>query len=220
MNSILNSISSGDLQVLNVPRVKPEETQVIIEELHNHCNRNDKLSNINTGFGGNNDLYYECSCNLPKLKVPLYKENFFKEFQTESEKSAARHSLGIYNKGDVVAMSLLTAENNIPAPSEWLKAEIKQMRKGDNFFIPLTSFSATYDSEGHTLDSRMREIDDLFKNHQKKLDKINEISQDKQIESLGDVKLFLEGFDKKESLRETIDAIDQQMVRFEITGQL
>jgi hypothetical protein len=33
--------------------------------------------------------------------------------------------LGIYNKGDVVAMSLLTAENNIPAPSEWLKAEIK-----------------------------------------------------------------------------------------------
>jgi hypothetical protein len=39
------------------------------------------------------------------------------------------------------------------------------MRKGDTFFTPLTSFSATYDSEGHTLDSRMREIDDLFKNH-------------------------------------------------------
>jgi hypothetical protein len=36
------------------------------------------------------------------------------EFKTEEEKAAARHALGIYNKGDVVAMSLLTAEDGLP----------------------------------------------------------------------------------------------------------
>lgn len=326
MNSILNSISSGDLQVLNVPRVKPvkedsiinilqnseiefkiepkqtpklnnfdsqfstiinnpnttnqdvtnnsiiellqnnyeidssafnnccdcqDKSEIVIEAQHNllkDCNCKDKqeqvstqdlqdllqnseiefncptfedkLSNVNSGFGANNDLHYECPCNPPKLKIPLYKENFLKEFETEAEKAEARHSLGLYNKGDVVAMSLLTAENGIPNSQQWLLAEIKQMRKGDKFFTPFTSFAATYDSEGQTLDSRMREIHNLFQNHQKQITQINQISLNKGIESLGDVKLFLEGFDKKEPLQKTLDTMDKQMVRFETIGQL
>jgi hypothetical protein len=69
------------------------------------------LDNFNTGFGENNDLHYESLCKSPDLKTPLYQENFLREFVTEEEKAAARHALGLYNKGDVVAMSLLTAED-------------------------------------------------------------------------------------------------------------
>jgi hypothetical protein len=59
-------------------------------------------------------MHYETPCFEPKFKVPLYQENFLSEFVTEEEKAAARHALGLYNKGDVVAMSLLTTESSLP----------------------------------------------------------------------------------------------------------
>jgi hypothetical protein len=31
-----------------------------------------KLDNFNTGFGENNETYFETKCKLPELKVPLY----------------------------------------------------------------------------------------------------------------------------------------------------
>jgi hypothetical protein len=37
----------------------------------------------------------------------------------------------LYNKNDVVAMSLLTAEDALPNQQSWKEATIKQMRKGD-----------------------------------------------------------------------------------------
>jgi hypothetical protein len=59
------------------------------------------------------------------LKVPLYQHNYLNEFVTEEEKAAARHALGIYNKGDVVAMSLLTAEDTLPTQNDWLNVSSK-----------------------------------------------------------------------------------------------
>lgn len=178
MSSILNSISSGELQVQHVPEVKPVKEDSIIELLQsseiefdiykkpkpnpepelefNFTEESisteedlklkesledlfensdiqittcpdfvDNLENINTGFGDGNDLHYDDPCKIPELKTPLYQENYLSEFVTEEEKAAARHSLGLYNKGDVVAMSLLTAEDEIPSRQAWAEATIK-----------------------------------------------------------------------------------------------
>lgn len=350
MNSILNSISAGDLQVLNVPRVKPvkedsiinmlqnseiefkiepkqtpklnnfdsqfsttinnhsttnqdltnnsiigllqnnyeidcnafnnccacqDKSEIVTEAHHdllkdcnckdkqeevsiqdlqnlaqnseiefNRCQDNNNLSNFNTGFGGNNDLHYETECVDPdtnnfntgfevnneihpkteckihNIKTPLYQENYFSEFKTEEERQAARHALGLYTNTDVVLMTLLTAENGIPSQDVWQDAEIKQMQNGYEFFTPLTSFNAVYDSNGKTLDSRVKELQSLIQSSQKEINKINQASSGSTITSLQDVKLFLEGFSNGETLRETINNMDQQMIRFEKTGQI
>lgn len=227
MSSILNSISSGDLQVQEVPREKPVKEDSIIELLQSFeiefetCPKlEDKLENINTGFGENNDLHFEDKCKKPELKVPLYQENYLSEFKTEEEKAAARHALGLYNKGDVVAMSLLTAEDKLPSTQDWANATIKQLRKGDKFFTPVTSFKSVYDSSGITLDVRFNEINSLIIQHQKEIVKINQVSAGEMIESLGDVKLFLQGFNNGDNLYNTLDNMNQEMLRFEKTGQI
>ena len=121
MSSILNSISSGDLQVQQAPEVKPVKEDSIIDLLHNSeiefntCpTLENNLDTVNTGFGENNDLYYDAPCSKPVLKTPLYVGNYLSEFITEEEKAAARHALGLYNKGDIVAMSMLTSEQTLP----------------------------------------------------------------------------------------------------------
>lgn len=227
MSSILNSISSGDLQVQQVPKEKPVKEDSIIELLQNSeiefetCPKlEDKLENINTGFGENNDLHFEDRCKKPELKVPLYQENYLSEFKTEEEKAAARHALGLYNKGDVVAMSLLTAEDNLPASQDWIDATIKQLRKGDKFFTPITQFKAVYDSTGTTLDVKFNDIQALIIQQQKELVKITEVSGKKEITSLGDVRVFLQGFNNGDNLHNTLDNMNQEMLRFEKTGQI
>lgn len=227
MNSILNSISQGDLQVLDVPRETPIKTDSIIDLLQNSeiefntCPKlEDSTKDFNTGFGENNDLHFDSQCQKPKLKTPLYQENCLSEFTTEEEKAAARHSLGLYNKNDVVAMSLLTAEDTLPSQQSWKDATIKQMRKGDQFFTPLTQFKAVYDSDGNTLDVRFKEVNRLISNQQKELLKITQVSNLTKISSLGDVTTFLQGFNNGDNLRQTLDAMNQEMLRFETTGQI
>lgn len=227
MSSILNSISSGDLQVQHVPKEKPVKEDSIIELLQNSeiefetCPKlEDKLDNINTGFGENNDLHFEDKCAKPELKVPLYQENYLSEFKTEEEKAAARHALGLYNKGDVVAMSLLTAEDNLPTVSDWASAKSKQLRKGDKFFTPITSFNAVYDINGITLTTRLNDINSLIIEQQKEIMKINQVSGQQTISSLGDVKMFLQGFNNGENLHNIIDQMDQEMLRFQKTGEI
>lgn len=227
MSSILNSISSGDLQVQQAPKEKPVKEDSIIELLQNSeiefetCPKlEDKLENVNTGFGENNDLHFEDKCKKPELKVPLYQQNYLSEFKTEEEKAAARHALGLYNKGDVVAMSLLTAEDNLPSTQDWANATIKQLRKGDKFFTPATSFKSVYDSSGIALDVKFNEINSLIIQQQKEIVKINQISAGEMIESLGDVKLFLQGFNNGDNLYNTLDNMNQKMLRFEKTGQI
>lgn len=211
--------------------ITPRETLVkedsIIDLLQNSeiefapCPKlDDKLVNFNTGFGNNNDLYYETPCNKPELNLPLYKENYLREFVTEEEKAAARHSLGLYNKGDVVAMSLLTAEDSLPSSEDWTKATIKQLRKGDTFFTPVTTFNAVYNVDGTTLDVVLNDINTLIITQQKDIAKITQVSNQPNISSLGDIQVFLQGFNNGDNLHQTLDEMNQEMLRFETTGQI
>lgn len=227
MSSILNSISSGDLQVLTAPREIPVKEDSIINLLQNSeiefttCPKiEDTLLNMNTGFGENNDLHYETPCKKPELKTPLYLENYLREFDTEEEKAAVRHALGLYNKGDIVAMSLLTAEDTLPTQNDWDFATIKQLRKGDKFFTPITQFNAVFDSSGKTLETKLHEFNSTIIDHQKELMKITQVSNYEQITSLGDVNLFLQGFKNGDTLQNELDEIKQEMLRFEETGQI
>lgn len=176
------------------------------------------LQNINTGFGESNELHYKSPCSKPILKVPLYKDNFLNEFVTEEDKAAARHALGLYNKGDVVAMSLLTAENKQPTTQDWSDNVILQLRKGDKFFTPITSTKAVFDTSGVTLDSKLNELNSLVKKQQKDIVAITQVSNSQTITSLGDVKVFLQGFSNEDKLKNTIDDMNQEMLRFEKTG--
>lgn len=175
---------------------------------------------FNTGFGCNNELHFEHSCRKPKLKTPLYKDNYLREFATEEEKAAVRKALGLFGYNDVVAMSLLTTSEEIPSTSSLLSAPVKQMRQGDVFFLPITSFKAVYDSSGNTLQTRFDEIQSLLTVQQKELNNITQISQSSEISSLGDVQLFLQGFNNGDTLLSKLDEINQDILRFEKTGEI
>lgn len=226
MSSILNSISAGDLQVQKAPEIKPVKEDSIIDLLQGAeiefetCPKiEEKFENINTGFGDQHDLYFETKCK-PKLNTPLYRDNYLQEFASEEEKAAARHALGLYNKGDVVAMSLLTAEDDPPSNTEWVESTSKQLRKGDKFFVPYTAFAAVFDSNGNTLDHRMANVLDLITQQQKEIAKINAVSTESNISSLGDIRLFLQGFNNGDNLQTTLDGMNKEMLRFEQTGQI
>lgn len=209
------------------PRENPVKEDSIINLLQNSeiefktCPTvSDKLIDMNTGFGENNDLHFKTPCAKPQLKTPLYQENYLSEFVTEEEKAAARHALGLYNKGDIVAMSLLTAKEELPDTSDLLLAPVKQMRQGDIFFTPITSFKAVYDTSGVTLDKRIKEINTSISNQKKDILSITQTSKETSITSLGDVRVFLKGFDNGDNLRNTLDEMNQDMLRFESTGQM
>ena len=226
MSSILNSISSGDLRVQDVPGDTPKNDSIIdilknSEIEFNTCPTfKNNVNSFNTGFGDNGDLHFKTPCSRPKLSTPLYRENYLYEFETEEEKAQARRALGLYNKGDVVAMSLLTAEDTNPTKLNWAEIPFKELRKGDKPFVPVTSFSAVFDSSGVSLTTLLKDIQTTIKEHQKVIIDITKISNSKQITSLGDVKLFLEGFNNGDILKETIDEINQNTLRFETTGQM
>ena len=50
--------------------------------------------------------------------------------------------------------------------------------------------------------------------------KILQVSKQKQISSLGDVTLFLQGFNNGDNLHNKLDEMNQEMLRFEQTGQI
>ena len=117
-------------------------------------------------------------------------------------------------------MSLLTAEDTNPTKLNWAEIPFKELRKGDKPFSPVTSFSAVFNSSGVSLTTILKDIQTTVKEHQKVITDITKISNSKQITSLGDVKLFLEGFNNGDNLKETIDEINQNTLRFETTGQM
>lgn len=227
MSSILNSISHGDLKVLTKPKETPIKKDSIVNllkgseiEFKSCPTLPNKLENFNTGFGKNNDLIIEHKCKKPKMKVPLYQDNYLSEFKTEEEKAAARHALGLFNKDDVVAMSLLTAKEQLPTSQEWLEATLKQMRQGDKFFKPITSFDAVFDLDGTSLQTKMSDIETLMNQQKKQIKEINEVSKFTEITSLGDVRMFLHGFKNGENLHDCVEEINQEMLRFEKTGEI
>lgn len=210
-----------------MPRDNPVKEDSIINLLQNaeiELNTCPKLADtvvsFNTGFGENQDLHYEDSCKKLTLKVPLYQENYLSEFVTEEEKAAARHALGLYNKEDVVMMSLLTAEDYLPSSQDWSNATIKQLRKGDRFFTPVTSTTAVYDSSGTTLDTLLKNLQSSITKQQKELATLIQPTTESTITSIGDIKVFLEGFNNGDNLHEILDDMDQKMLRFEKTGQI
>lgn len=223
MSSILNSISTGNLQVRNAPKESTGVNKLLqkseIEFVTCSKPKNRELD-METGFGENGDLYYETKCKRPALKVPLYQNNYLSEFKTEEEKAAARHALGLYNKHDVVAMSLLTAEDSLPSIQQILNTSVKQLRKGDQFFSPVTTFNAVYDSQGVTLTTRLLELNSLIVEQKNSLLKLTQPSNSKDISSLGDVKLFLQGFTNGDTLRDSLDEMNKEMLRFESIGQI
>ena len=227
MSSILNSISSGELEVQQAPQVKPVKEDSIIDILQNSeiefetCPKlEDNLDDFNTGFGENNDLHYETKCTDHKLKKPLYQENFLREFVTEEEKAAARHSLGLYNKEDVVAMSMLTSEEAMPSQQEWNEAAMAKMKKGDKFFTPYTSFNAVFNTSGQTLTNVVSNLNTLIVAQQKEIAQMNATSNGDSISSLGDVRVFLQGIRNGNNLKNILDNMNQEMLRFEKTGQI
>jgi hypothetical protein len=209
MSSILDSISAGNFEVCKVPQKPLIREDSIIDILDD-----------STGFGEGNVIHYQTTCKVPPLHTPLYQENYLSEFKTEEEKAAARHALGLYNKGDVVAMSLITAEDEIPNQHQWSSVILKQMRKGDEFFAPVTSFNAVFDSTGTTLSTRINDIQSLIVSQQKELKQLIEPTDSSVISSFGDVKLFLQGFTNGDNLHKTINSMNQEMLRFEHIGQM
>lgn len=213
MSTKLNSISNRNLSTLY-------ENSIIDSEIEFESCPKDKILNFSTGFGANNELHITNPCPKSKLKTPLYQENYLSEFVTEEEKAAARRALGLYSQDDVEAMSLLTAEDTIPSQQILKKAPIKQLQKGNKFFAPVTTFKAVYDSSGITLEAKMQEMNALILKQQKELTSLSEPSKSKTITSLGDVKLFLKGFNNGDTLQETLDDMNQDLLRFEKTGQI
>lgn len=176
----------------------------------------DKLDDVNTGFGENHDLHYHIQCH--KLTKPLYKENYLSEFVTEEDKAAARHALGLYNKGDIVAMSLLTAEDEFPSLSEITEATIKQLRKGDKFFTPITTFKAVIDDSGQTLQNHVDIFNQVIVQHAEQISYILNPTQSQDIVSLGDVQKFVAGFDNGDSLHSIIQDMKESTVYFDNIG--
>ena len=222
MSSILNSISSGDLQVQQVPGEIPVKEDSIIDLLQNSeiefktCPHvSNKLDDMNTGFGEGQELHYDTPCKKPELKTPLYRDNYLNEFVTEEEKAEARKSLGIYTKGDVMTDGMLTITDDKPSVQELIKASIQQLKKSDKLFAPITITKAVFDEEGNSLNSVIHTIKDAIKANNDSINSIVRESNSKTITSLGDVCKFLRGFNNGDNLQSTLIRMDQEMLRFE-----
>lgn len=222
MSSILNSISSGDLQVQQVPGEIPVKEDSIIDLLQNSeiefntCpHASNKLDDMNTGFGEGQELHYDIPCKKPELKTPLYKDNYLSEFVTEEEKAAVRKAIGIYTRGDVITNGLLTITEDKPSIQDIIKASTQQLKKTDTFFAPITLTKAVLGEDGKPLSEVISSIQQSIQKQQDTIDSIVEESSSKTITSLGDVKKFLQGFNNGDNLHNTLTTIDQEMLRFE-----
>ena len=218
MSSILNSISSGDLQVQQVPGEIPVKEDSIIDLLQNSeiefktCpHASNKLDDMNTGFGEGQELHYDTPCKKPELKTPLYKDNYLSEFVTEEEKAAVRNALGLYTKSDIVTEAIITLEDSKPLLQDIIAASVRQIKKSGQFFAPATISQAVFLEDGTSLDATLQLI------HQSIAD-IQKESQHTTITSLGDVNKFLQGFNNGDSLKETLTSMSDEMVRFEYKG--
>jgi hypothetical protein len=227
MSSILNSISSGDLQVQQAPGEIPVKEDSILEMLQNSeiefttCpNPKNNLDNFNTGFGESNELHYDIPCKHREGKTPLYKENYLRDFKTEEEKALARNSLGLYSRGDVVMNSLLTIEDTQPSKTELALAPMKHLRKQNVLFAPITHTKAVFNDDGSSLQVTLTRIQHDITTAQDSINAITKLSKLSTITSLGDVQQFLQGFKNGDNLHNTLDRMNQEMLRFENTGYI
>lgn len=165
-------------------------------------------------------MHYVLPCPKPEIKTPLYKENYLQEFTTESEKAEARRSLGLYNYDDVVALSLLSTKDIAPTLQEIQKVSTKQMHKANEFFAPFTIAKAVYTETGDTLDRVINSLNEKLNKQTQDIVNIMQVSNSKELTSLGDITKFLQGFNNGDNLCETIDLMNQEMLRFETTDKI
>lgn len=186
-----------------------------ISNIDSNCNscQKDIINAIDTGFGLNNELHYFCK--KPKMRLPLYKDNYFSEFVTEEEKALARRALGLYTKQDLETMSVLTAEDE--KPSNW-EGNFKHLKKGKELFFPYTSSKAVFDDEGQNIEQKLKLINEYIDQNKSEIDSIKKITKERDITSLGDVTQFLQGFSNGQNLYNTIDALKKDTMSFEIIG--
>ena len=214
MSSILNTILSGNLQVEKSPRDGPGK---IIKT----CTTNSKVSTtFNTGFGASNELHYQDNCKKPTLHTPLYKENFLSEFKTKEDKALARKSLGIQNYEDVVVNQTLTTDSSEPSKQQLLTPAIKKLLQGNSFFSPITVTKAVYDQQGNNLETRLETLKKLINTNAITINSLNNETQGNQISSLGDFKKFVRGFKNGDDLKQIIDEVKEDMLKFQITGNI
>ena len=117
-------------------------------------------------------------------------------------------------------MSLLTADDGVPSTAVLKEFTIKHLRKGDKFFSPVTLFDSVVKSDGTTLEECIKLLDTSIKNNTGAINNILKVSNSNSISSLGDVRLFLSGFNNGDNLKIKLDTIEQEMLRFEKTGQI
>lgn len=224
MSSILNSISAGDLQVPQVPgdkSAKSDSVEILMtnsKTKFENCPIDDGFDITNTGFGEGNTLHLTSFCKKPKTKTPLYLENYLREFKTEEEKAAARNSLGLYNRGDVVTNSLLTLETYLPEQEEFNSPNIRTIYVGNTFISPIVSTTSVYHTSGKTLEDIVEEFRQTIENSTSTLQNLTSPSSNPQVTTLGDIQQLLKGFKNGNDLCEVIDTMNQEMLRFEQTG--
>lgn len=224
MSSILNSISAGGLQVLQIPGDTTAESRSVEMSLRDpktifeKCSRECDFDVKNTGFGEGNTLHLQHSCKKPKTKTPLYLENYLREFKTEEEKAAVRNSLGLYNRGDVVTNALITLETYVPPASEFKSPNVRTIHLGNMFISPVVSTKSVYHTSGKTLHEIVEELTNATISNNTTLQNLVNSSSNVKITTLGDVQQFLKGFKNGDDLYEIIDDMNQEMLRFEQTG--
>ena len=223
MSSILNSISSGDLQVpQQAPGDFSPKEDSIIDLLQNSeiefktCpHTTNKLDDMNTGFGEGQELHYDTPCKKPELKTPLYRDNYLNEFVTEEEKAAVRHALGIHTKSDLVTAGSITLSDGTPSVQAMIQASLQQLKKRDSFVAPITLTRAVFNSDGETLDATIKGIKDAINKNTAYIDSIVKETSSTTITSVGDIRKFLQGFNNGDNLQNTLATINAEMLRFE-----
>lgn len=86
------------------------------------------IETVDTGFGCTNQIAIDCK--KPKYKSHLCKENYLGEFKQETEKSLARHNLGVYSKEeiDLIVGNIIIQNNGFAT-----KSEVQKMIKDADF---------------------------------------------------------------------------------------
>ena len=69
-------------------------------------------------------------------------------------------------------------------------------------------------------EKKFKEVQDLVTKTSKEILNITQVSNKATITTLGDVQAFLKGFNNGDSLQDTLDSMNQENLRFEVTGEI
>lgn len=196
----------------------PVEISITKQEPELKKNDDSVMDTISTGFGHDNAVY--ASCPVPEYHQHLCKELFLGEFKTEEEKQLARHNLGLYDERDIVALSLITTEEEIKTPSILDDLEIKIIKQGNKAFATETVADAVMvkrKNEYISLQSLLDDEDGLVSSVNEKIDKLlAKSASGSNITTIGDINYFLKGYKNNETLQNILG----DYLKFESKGTI